>query len=154
MTPLKAVSLSKLKAVYDHMAGRVKYVYGAKAPSIDCDSHDINGIDCSGFTRYALAKATNGGMVLPDGSQVQLEWAEKHLRKLKAYSDLRHTEDDSTRLFIAFLRVTRHRAIGHVWLIREGETLESHGGTGVDSRGWDTHPLLSSTDCFEIMAEA
>jgi len=151
---LTPVSLEALLELYEHMKKRVKYVYGAKASSLSMDSHDITGIDCSGWTRYALAKATGGQLVLPDGSQVQLAWAENSLHKLDKYSDVLYAKDDPNRLFIAFLRVTPNRKIGHVWLVHQGMTLESHGGVGVDSRPWDSLALKSCTDCFEVPATA
>ncbi len=37
----------------------------------------IDNLDCSGFIRYLLFKATDGGLVIPDGSQMQRGWCER-----------------------------------------------------------------------------
>lgn len=161
MTPLKAVHLAIIEAVFRNMVNRVTYGMGEKADEegrqLDTDSHEVDDIDCSGFVRYAIYRASNKELRLPDGSQAQLEWAETHLRKLAKYSDVVNAKDDPHRLFIAFLRVTKKRNVGHVWLLRADgkgnmKTLESHGGVGVDSRAWNVSALKSCTDCFEIPA--
>jgi cell wall-associated NlpC family hydrolase len=150
MTP---IDLSVLEATFRSMAGRVRYLMGAKAPSIDCDPARITRLDCSGWVRYAIHRA--GGPTLPDGSVQQREWAVAHgLRRLAHYSDVHYTADDPDRLFLCFLAPNAGKA-GHVWLVRAGRTMESCGGRGVCSRSWDTAVLALNADAaYELPARA
>ena len=83
------VSLAKLRLLHGKMAGRVRYGLGRKAPSLSADSNTITHIDCSGFVRFVLYRASSGTLALPDGSWVQQQWCEKHLRRLAKPSDVR-----------------------------------------------------------------
>ncbi len=146
-----AVDLAILEAVFRNMAGRVEYHWGGKAPDLAADSHTIEGIDCSGFVQFALARATGGKLVLPQGSWQQREWCEAHqLYKLAQYTDVRFAERDPGRLFIAFI-TPRGKTPGHVWLVRAGLTMESFGGRGVGARPWNAQTLKSrACACFEL----
>lgn len=150
---MTCVDLDTVLAVFNNMkrAG-VKYSFGAKAPNLDADSHTITEIDCSGFVRFVLHRAANGGFTMPDGSVNQREWIEAHgWHELNQYSDVQYAKDDPTRLFIAFLDPKGNKP-GHVWLIRGGVTMESHGGVGVDSRPWNTPALRNAQHCFVVPA--
>lgn len=156
---IPTASLSTLHACWLHCVGRVRYRYGAKAPSPGCDSAKIEEIDCSGFSRWALYRATSGKLLIPDGSQMQLAWAEwAGLHRLSSYSDIgNYTLGDPSRLFIGFLRVEAGvRSVGHVWLVRQGRTMEAHGpeGAPLTGRPWNTPVLLDCEDCFELPATA
>ena len=59
-------------------------------------------------------------------------------------------QDGLTR--IAFIRPTLHRAIGHVYLARNGRTLESWGGHGPGSRLVTTHMLSAETTDVYVLA--
>lgn len=166
--PLTPVDLDLLDTVFARLAHRgIPYRLGGKIP-LDSDTSDpriARGVDCSGFTRYALAKATNGALVIPDGSWNQHDWCRKQaLHRLAQYSDV--TQADPSRLFIAFINTEPGR-VGHVWLIHRAQTsgidwkeippttLESHGGRGVDSRPWNTRILLRLvSECFELLTTA
>lgn len=155
--PLKSlalVALSILWAVFKNMTGRVKYLLGAKAPSLACDSHEIHLIDCSGAVRYFLYRATRGELILPEGSQAQLEWCIANgLHRLAHYSDVAFAKDDPTRLFICFLKPhAGEEWPRHVWLVVGGRTLESCGSHGVCSRDWDDVNLVHCVDAFELPA--
>ena len=146
------VSLSILDAVYANMVHRVVYDFGGKAADLAEDTSLITGIDCSGFVRYILARATHGALVVPDGSSNMHAWAEANLRELVQYSDVQEAEGDPSRLFIAFIPPA---PIGHVWLVRGGMTRESHGGRGVDSRPWNTPILLREAEgAYELVTTA
>jgi hypothetical protein len=108
----------------------------------------IDGLDCSGFTCYALYQAA--GLVIPDGSENQLEWFQREdFRRLEPYSNVNEDMGHSV-LYIAFIKahVNGCGAIGHVWLVYKrtdeatAETFECHGGGGVDSRPWNTAALF------------
>jgi cell wall-associated NlpC family hydrolase len=148
------VDLSLLDAVYKNMAHRVQYGFGDKAPSLDCDSHVIRTIDCSGFVRYAIARATGQATIMPDGSVAQHDWCEAvGLRQLSRYSDVQYAKEDPARLFVAFIEPCGPRP-GHVWMVRAGKTMESHGGVGVDSRHWNHLALVrSACAAYELPAK-
>lgn len=68
--------------------------------------------------RYAVYKATNGKLKIPDGSQVQREWCEKNkLNKLADYSEVGSTP--AVSLFIAFIKPCENgcKSVGHVWFV-------------------------------------
>lgn len=151
---MQPIKLAVLEAVFDHMKGRVTYDFGGKAPSLTCDTSEIDGIDCSGFVRYALAKASDQKFILPDGSSNQRDRCNQiGLHKLASYSDVQYGAKDPNRLFIAFIAAHGGHP-GHVWLVRGGVTMESHGGAGVSSREWDV-PVLKSSACaaYELATE-
>lgn len=148
------VNLNLLQVLFDKTKGRVKYKLGAKA-SPTADSDLIKRIDCSGFVRWILARASEQRLILPDGSQNQLGWSRANLRKLDKYSDVTYAEGDPSRLFIAFLSPKPGAAWPrHVWLLRSNgvkmRTMESHGSGGVNSREWDTSALKACKEVFEI----
>ncbi|MFM2058642.1 MAG: hypothetical protein RLY71_3027 [Pseudomonadota bacterium] len=157
--PIAAVSLDKLEEVFCEMDSLgVKYGLGAKAPYLDIEPGKIKKIDCSGFTRYAIYKATNGKLVIPDGSQAQREWCEKaKLKKLTNYSDV--MDGNKRSLYVAFIKPWTNgcQSVGHVWFVTKldgdnvPDTMESHGGVGVDSRRWDYLTLNRQVySCYEV----
>lgn len=146
------LNLSMVQLLFDKMRGRVKYKLGGKAASLDADSNVIKQIDCSGAVRYWMHRA---GLTIPDGSQVQLGWARKNLRKLGKYSDVQYAAKDPGRLFIAFLSPKPGNAWPrHVWLLRSDgkamRTMESYSSGGVNSRPWNASILMGCKECFEI----
>lgn len=141
----------------------VTYGYGKKAPTLTCEPDKIHSIDCSGYSRWALARATAQKLIIPDGSQNQREWAERNLREVK-YADAARYMTQS-RLFIAFIKPFTNGcgAVGHVWFLshyNDGNnatttgTLESHGGAGINSRNWNYRTLIREVyNCFELPAD-
>jgi len=133
------VNLNLLDEIMAHMMGRgVGYKLGAKAPSLGCDTLAIEQIDCSGFVRYVIARCS--GVIVPDGSQNQLDWARGNLNP-SSYKYAAHGEG----LYICF--ITPH--IGkewprHVWLMRQGYTRESCGSQGVTERPYNTPILIDN----------
>lgn len=148
---IPAVDLARLDALHRKMAGRVRYLLGAKAASLYADSSTIERIDCSGYVRYVLARC--GGPILPDGSQIQLAWCRANLRRLARYSDVHFAAADPSRLFIAVMSPAPGAEWPrHVWLVRAGATLESCSSLGVGSRPWDHRALKGAQACFELPA--
>lgn len=145
------IDLALLETLFDRTKGRVKYKLGAKA-NLLADSADIHQIDCSGFSRWILARASEQEIRLPDGSQVQLDWCRTvGYHRLTNYSDVQYAKEDPSRLFIAFLSPKPGKAWPrHTWLIQAGKTLESCSSLGVGSRAWDTPVLKPSKNCFEL----
>jgi len=89
-------------------------------------------VDCSGEVRWLMYQCA--GIKIPDGSVNQHDWVKS--RGFKK-SDVKSGKLKDGRVRIAFLEpamTTSH--IGHVVLIWNGMTYESHGGKGPDSRPW------------------
>lgn len=153
------VDLSTLLDLHSRCELRgIRYGLGSKAKSLTQDSHTISRIDCSGYVRYLIAKATNQKLILPDGSWNQRDWCENNgLHRLQKYSDVVY--GDKSRLFIAFItpHINGAGSIGHVWLVARvdgdnvPDTIESHGGKGVDTRAWNHLTLRRQcAACFEL----
>lgn len=113
---------------------RVHYGLGAKAKPGAVPGKDFTAIDCSGFVREAIRRSTNLGSKFPDGSVVQHDWVKK--RGFASVGVSTGSAKDGT-VRIAFLSPSDSPSkIGHVVLLHQGMTLESHGGTGPDERAW------------------
>lgn len=130
--PWKALALTK--SLQD--AG-VSYQLGAKANPLSAQAGEFDAIDCSGFVRWLIFHAT--GQEIPDGSVHQHDWAIQHGCKQSTFADA-HSDDDLIR--IAFL-VPAGGKPGHVVLILNGYTMESHGGAGPDRRAWGSCSWMS-----------
>lgn len=127
----------------------VGYALGAKADDLLSVPPDYDAIDCSGWVRAAIAVATEGRTVLPDGSQAQNDWCAAQGLKRSGWAACR-LQDGLTR--IAFIRPGPHRSVGHVYLCRLGRTLESWGGHGPGSRPVTTHVLCAETTDVYVLA--
>jgi len=134
--------------IHHQMQYEVPYVFGGKAPSLTCDSSETKkGIDCSGESRWLVARCTDQKVILPDGSDAQHEWAKANLREVK-YRDAINPAYWNGRLFVAF---ESPHPIGHVWLFNEGHTLESYGHHGPGSRSAFSPMFLRIVDaCYEL----
>jgi len=153
------VDISLLKELHEKCAGRVRYKLGAKA-SLSAQSSDITHIDCSGYVRWILARASRQTLLLPDGSQNQREWVVRQAadgegwKALQRYSDVQYAAQDPSRLFVAFLWPNPGKAWPrHVWLVHKGRTIESAGGgmKGVGSQDWRAYAAHKNVQCFEIL---
>jgi len=114
---------------------RVTYGLGAKVPFHGAvPGKDFKKVDCSGFVREAIWRATSPHQSFPDGSVVQHDWIRDHGFE-RSTPDAALQQDGVVR--IAFLRPQDSpQHIGHVVLVHDARTLESHGGVGPDSRPW------------------
>ncbi len=135
--PTAPLNVRRLYAYLDRcVSAGIRYGLGEKADNPAAFLPDYQFIDCSGWVRAAIAVATGGRLLLPDGSVNQHEWcAAKGLKKSNQAALL--LLDGLTR--IAFLVPTPDHEIGHVFLCRNGRTLESWGGHGPGSRWVITH---------------
>ena len=131
------------------MARGIVYALGAKAGDIDAALPDYDSIDCSGWVRAGIAVATYGQTILPDGSVNQNEWCAAQGLKRSTYAACR-LQDGLTR--IAFIRPSPGHAVGHVYLTRNGRTLESWGGHGPGSRLVSAHVLSTETTDMYVLA--
>lgn len=111
-----------------------QYRLGGKAPTLDADSSLIAriGIDCSGFVRWLIFR-TCGGLVIPDGSSNQKDWAESAGFKVSSI-EAGKLKDGAVRL--AYMRPQSAGGVGHIALIHMGRTIESSGKRGPGRRGW------------------
>lgn len=136
------------------VAAGIGYFLGGKADDggrpLDAWPPRYSHIDCSGWVRAALAFATQGALVIPDGSVNQREWCEGHGLKRSNYAALLRRD---FVIRIAFIRATRTEHIGHVYLCYNGRTWESYGGHGPGSRSVLVHVLKALTsDVFVLTA--
>jgi len=110
----------------------VGYGLGSKAPTLSAvPGRGFHAIDCSGFVRWALYQA--GHCILPDGSVNQHDWIKGNGFK---QSDVASGELLDGAVRIAFLSPVDGGGVGHVVLIHNGKTFESHGHYGPDRRPW------------------
>lgn len=131
------------------VAHGVDYELGAKAGDLLAVPPDYAAIDCSGWVRAAVAVATEGRTILPDGSVNQNDWCAAHGLKRSSYAVCR-LADGLTR--IGFVRPSSQHPVGHVYLCRNGRTLESWGGHGPGSRPVGVHVLSAETTDVYVLA--
>ncbi len=114
---------------------RVTYGLGKKVPFHGATpGRDFKKVDCSGFVRETIWRATNPRLNFKDGSVVQHDWIRAQ-GFTKSTKEAAMASDNVVR--IVFLRPQDAPSrIGHVALVHNGRTLESHGGTGPNSRAW------------------
>jgi cell wall-associated NlpC family hydrolase len=113
----------------------VRYGFGAKAPTLNSavDALVKNGIDCSGFFRYLMYHCASG-LVVPDGSWTQMEWLKE--------MGFKESSVESAKLKDGVVRVAvlsqgdSSSGIGHIAIVVDGRTLESHGSVGPNRREW------------------
>jgi chitosanase len=140
---------------------RVRYGLGKKVPFHGATpGRDFTKVDCSGFVREAIRLSTNPMVAFPDGSVVQHDWIRAQGFTKSNINDAKQS-DGFVR--IAFLRPQDSpQHIGHVVLISQGRTLESHGGVGPNARpwtgaGWQARAhvyFLAREPSFGVVAEA
>ena len=106
-------------------------------------------IDCSGWVRAAVGVATAGQVILPDGSCNQNDWCGRQGLK-RSNEEALSLLDGITR--IAFIRACAAHPIGHVYLARNGRTLESYGGNGPGSRPVSASVLRAETTDVYVLA--
>ena len=130
------------------LEGHCGYGWGAKAQSLTCDPSIVHLLDCSGFVRYALARASHGKIDVGDGSVGIHDWCQAHGLKESAYDACAEHDDILRICFIA-----PHGYHGsHVWLVRNGMTYESHAFSGPSSRPYDTPVLVNEVTSVFCLA--
>jgi subtilisin family serine protease len=132
---------------------RVTYGLGMKVPFHGAiPGRDFTQVDCSGFVREAIRLATNPSAPFPDGSVVQHDWVRAHGFE-KSTVAAGAASDGAIR--IAFLRPQDAAShVGHVVLIADGRTLESHSHVGPDSRKWDGQGWQAKAFVYVLAREA
>jgi hypothetical protein len=150
--PILSLDFSRAKAFLDACetsVPRVTYGLGKKVPFLGAvPGRDFTQVDCSGFIREAIRLSTNPPTPFPDGSVVQHDWIKAHGF---AKSTVAGGMQNDGMMRIAFLRPQDvPSGIGHVVLIVGGQTLESHGGTGPDSRQWTGKGWQAKTFVYDL----
>jgi hypothetical protein len=114
---------------------RVKYGLGKKiSPHGAVPGTGFKKVDCSGFVRETIWRATAPHFNFPDGSVVQHDWIRD-----KGFERVTRTDASlqDGKIRIAFYRPQDSPShIGHVALVHNAKTLESHGSVGPNSRNW------------------
>jgi hypothetical protein len=140
MDPRDVVELTELL-----MMNGVKYGFGKKIRPLS-KALGIKEVDCSGFTRWAVFGAS--GVTIPNGSVQQHEWAKKEGFKVSTVES-GNLNDNAIR--IAFLDPSKSLSkIGHVVLIINGKTCESHGSKGPNMRVWKDLPWAHLCDVYVL----
>jgi hypothetical protein len=121
------------------MDGHVGYHLGAKVEPLSKDPKAVNQVDCSGFVRYLVYKVCNL-VITSGGTWWQNEWCKSHLQSEANYK-CAGQRDGVIR--IGYFPKPSGLAAGHIWLILNGMTIESHGHTGPDRRAWNTSVLVT-----------
>jgi hypothetical protein len=159
--PVIAIDIAKAKSFLTACmtsTPRVTYKLGAKIhhpPEHPVPGKDFIQVDCSGFVREVIREATDPPMKqFPDGSVVQHDWISSQGFRQSSF-EAGKSLDDKVR--IAFLEPQDSgEHIGHVLLIHNGRTLESHGHDaslvhgGPDSRAWNGQHLQEKMHVFEL----
>ena len=113
------------------------------------DAANVTALDCSGYTKFILYKASEGKIKLPGGSWNQNDWCKKQGLKTEVYKKAAGKSDNILRL--GYFKKTAKMNYGHIWLVLNGQTLESHGSRGVNRRRWNTGILLNhATHCYQV----
>lgn len=144
---------SKIPAlVKDCQLHGVTYSLGAKANPLSQQAGSIAALDCSGFVRWALYHAsllwkTGMPLVIPDGSVQQHDWCDA--QRMESCPIAEGKQSDGI-LRIAFLSPKDGGGVGHVMLIQDGFTLESHGHKGPDRRRWLSQTFMSKCTVYKL----
>lgn len=126
----------------------IKYLLGGKL-RMGSDPPSANVVDCSGYARWLIHGATHGKVLMPDGSWYQQEWCKAQGFKRTDYN---HCALSDSRLRIAFIN-TKPGKVGHVWLVINGQTIESYGGHGAGRRPWDAPVLKNGVNACYVLTD-
>jgi hypothetical protein len=115
-----------------------QYGFGSKVDISD-SSDEVAGedVDCSGYVRWLLYRATGNKFDIKDGSWIQHDYI-KDLGFKQSTIQAANLKDGALRIAFLAPKALGPKAAGHVALILNDRTMESHSGTGPDSRDWDT----------------
>jgi hypothetical protein len=109
----------------------VRYKFGAKFSNFK-ELHPIGRyVDCSGFMRWLVYHGSDGKLSLVDGSVNQHSQIQQLGFPVREYSEALYSRTGA--IYICFFRPTQYLA-GHVWLLSDGMTMESHYGKGISTR--------------------
>jgi hypothetical protein len=117
--------------------------------SNSADPSKISALDCSGYVKYLLYNVSEGKISISGGSYYQYKWCKDSGFKKVEYAKAAKKADNILRL--GYFKKKKGGKYGHVWLVLNGQTLESHGKRGVNRRPWNTKVLMNNvTHFYEI----
>ena len=129
---------------------RVTYHLGSKIPSDTAvPGVDFTHVDCSGFVRACIRRSTHPQVLFPDGSVVQHDWVAASRYATSSVADGLLVDGKIRIAFLAPGAAPGH-SVGHVVLIHNGYTVESHGSTGPDRRQWTGADWQHYTSVFVL----
>jgi hypothetical protein len=144
------VDADKLTELLAATEGKVKYRLNAK-PKAGQDPATIKKSDCSGYLHWLIPQIATEHCGFPDGSWMQHKWCKDHGFKASAYNADGAGRRDH-RLRIAFIEPQGDKP-GHVWLLKDGQTIECCSGKGVCRRPWDTAVLLAKSSAVYVLTD-
>lgn len=127
----------------------VTYGLGDKDPILGAFPPDYESIDCSGFMRALIHYSTDGEVTMPDGSWNQLDWLIAQGFPQVNF-DTCVENDDSIRICV----YEQPGHTGHVWLVMNGITYESHGHAGPSHRDWNNQVLAGISKMTKVFLVA
>lgn len=159
--PTLNVKADKLIALTEEMiSAGFDYGLGAKIVPLSLQDGGLIGtteigahakeVDCSGFVRWVIyhaTAATGEAFTIPDGSANQHQWFEQQGFKSSTH-DSALAKDGVIR--IGFLSPEDGGGVGHVALVLDGLTMESHGGKGPDRRVWGSQSWMRLMSVFVV----
>ena len=129
--------------------GHDKLKYGEDPAKITKNT----SIDCSAYVHYVLNRVTNGKIVIGRGPLCENSGSIRDWAKKQGFASVKYSEQANLNDFIlrlAYLPPKTKTTFGHIWLVLNSQTLESHGSKGVNRRKWNDKNLAGVTDCFNI----
>ena len=147
-SPQLLVNREKCMTLFNQLvANKTQYGLNSKPRPLNVDPVKIKAVDCSGLVHY-LIHTSSDAKSFPDGSWKQWHYLTNKKFKPVDYKNKASLQDGWLR--IAFIKPKGGHP-GHVWLIHNGQTIESHGGKGPDRRLWNTSILTKEvSSCFEL----
>jgi hypothetical protein len=153
--PALPIDGNKIKALCESLeAVGITYGLGSKIEPLSLQASDLAGAgitscDCSGFVRWAIFHALGqpNDYNFDDGSVTQHEQVQNVGFKQSSYQD---ALGDDGYVRIAFLTPEDGGGVGHVLLIFDGNTYESHGHKGPDSRVWGLEPFMAEMEVYVL----
>jgi hypothetical protein len=153
--PTLAIDGGKIAAlVLSLEAAGLSYGLGSKIEPLSLQASDlaaaeITSVDCSGCVRWAIFHALGqpADFNFADGSVQQHEQVLAVGFKQSEYN-AGFELDDHVR--IGFLTPEDRGGVGHVVIIWNANTYESHGHKGPDSRVWGTEPWMEKMHIFVL----
>lgn len=143
--------IDKLIALHQSVGTQLSYTLGSKIVPLSLQApefkeHNVTAVDCSGYISWLIHHTF--GVTIPDGSVQQHGYCH-HTMTDCAVGD-GHLNDDVLRF--AFLPPIGDEQ-GHVMLVFNGSTMESHGHKGPDRREWGICHFMGECDLYEVTQE-
>lgn len=152
------IDVGLLLEVLARLNDQIPYKMGGKPSSLKLTTEQflaerrVEGVDCSGFVRWLLYRSSGGKVRIRDGTFAQRDdfraMADAMHRAPVPYSDC--GKHDGVLRVAGFVKSQKVK-FGHIWVVLDGLTGESHGHGGVDRRPWDTGHLENlATWCYPL----